>query len=71
MAWLATNKNGTETISPQRPERGWGGEWDFSDEVFVEGEYGEASFTLELPSGSIEKLIGRVLTWEDEPIEIK
>lgn len=25
---------------------------------------------IELPSGSIKKLIGRELTWEDEPVEI-
>lgn len=24
-----------------------------------------------LPKGSIEKLIGRKLTWEDEPVELK
>ena len=26
---------------------------------------------IELPVGSIEKLIGRELTWEDEPVELK
>lgn len=26
---------------------------------------------IEIPKGSIEKLIGRNLTWEDEPVEIK
>ena len=26
MAWLAVNKNGDETISPDKPTR-WGGEW--------------------------------------------
>ena len=27
--------------------------------------------TISLPKGSIEKLIGRKLTWEDEPVELK
>lgn len=26
---------------------------------------------IELPVGSIEKLIGRELTWEDKPVELK
>jgi len=26
---------------------------------------------IELPKGSIEKLIGKKLTWEDEPVELK
>ena len=71
MVWLAVNGNGTETISPGKPERGWRKTWDYSEEIEVESEHGEMSFTFELPSGSIEKLIGRVLTWEDEPIKIK
>lgn len=28
-------------------------------------------FTVVLPKGTIKKLIGRDLTWEDEPVEIK
>lgn len=28
-------------------------------------------YTIELPKGTIKKLIGRDLTWEDEPVEIK
>lgn len=30
-----------------------------------------AGYCIELPSGSIRKLIGRDLTWEDEPCELK
>lgn len=26
---------------------------------------------VKLPKGSIEKLIGKKLTWEDEPVELK
>lgn len=26
---------------------------------------------IELPKGSIKKLIGRELTWNDEPVELK
>lgn len=71
MAWLAVNGNGDETISPKKPERGWGKQWDYSEEIWVESECGSASYTIDIPSGSIEKLIGRALTWDDEPVEIK
>ena len=27
-------------------------------------------YDIKLPQGSIEKLIGKTLTWEDEPVEI-
>ena len=29
------------------------------------------SNAVELPKGSIKKLIGRELTWNDEPVELK
>lgn len=29
------------------------------------------SCAIGLPKGSIKKLIGRELTWEDEPVELK
>lgn len=37
---------------------------------FWAGMDGEAQ-SVELPKGSIEKLIGKKLTWEDEPVELK
>ena len=63
MAWVAVDKNGTEAVFSGKPERysydNIGGIWyDF---------YGK---DVRLPSGSIEKLIGRKLTWEDEPVEL-
>lgn len=70
MAWLAVNKNGDETISPGKPNRGWGGEWGFSEEIWVESERGEVELTMMLPKGSTYKLIGRKLTWNDEPVEL-
>lgn len=32
---------------------------------------GDNDFSMILPQGTIEKLIGRKLTWKDEPVEIK
>ena len=66
MAWLCVNKDGTEIISPYMPKRDLE-EWDcFSENIAGwDDDYG-----IELPKGSIKKLIGRELTWEDEPVEI-
>lgn len=69
MAWLAVDGNGDETISLGKPERGWGRQWDYSEEIWVESECGSVSLTIMLPKGSIYKLIGRELTWSDEPVE--
>ena len=57
MAWLAVNKNETETIFNSEPIK-FEKYWDSNDDY------------IDLPTGSIEKLIGKKLTWEDEPIEI-
>lgn len=59
MAWLAVDLFGNEYIFTGKPTKGetYWNENDYWDEV-------------ELPKGSIKKLIGYELTWEDEPIEI-
>lgn len=57
MAWVACNKSGNEWISEYKPER-------LTSIWFNGGKY------IELPSGSIKKLIGSDLTWEDEPVEL-
>ena len=63
MAWVAVTKQGREFISMCKPIRvmdednyyGWKG-------TFIE---------VSLYSGSIKKLIGRELTWNDSPVELK
>lgn len=66
MAWLAVDKDGTEYIYSDKPER-FKGVWETS--------YYEAGDPMQgmvlLPKGSIKKLIGRDLTWEDEPVKYK
>ena len=57
MAWLAVSKRGNETIHVFKPVRMNNSIW-FSDNLF------------KLPKGSIKKLIGRELSWSDEPVEI-
>lgn len=61
MAWVAIDKDGIEYIYQFRPKR--------SIDMFV--SISEYSIWLALPKGSIKKLIGRNLTWEDNPVELK
>lgn len=79
MAWIAVNKNGEEVCFNNKPTNvslygrhltewedilyvGDGDEdCDWSDEVNI---------CVNLPSGTIKKLIGKNLTWEDCPVEI-
>ena len=62
MAWVAVNKYNREYIYEEKPKRCYCSIW------------AQASLldnTVELPKGSIKKLIGRELTWNDEPVELK
>ncbi len=62
MAWVAVDYAG-EYISTKKPFR----------DLFNTGYYGfhSNSERIKLPKGSIEKLIGKKLTWEDNPVELK
>lgn len=60
MAWVAVDKDGTESIFEYAPIGRYKNYWD---------SYGDRDVVL--PKGSIEKLIGRKLTWDDEPVELK
>jgi hypothetical protein len=56
--YLAVNKDGTEVISDRRGHREEDGFWSFiSDATLV-------------PKGTIKRLIGKELRWEDSPEEI-
>jgi hypothetical protein len=58
MAWLAVDEDGEEYIYETLPERD-GDLWNGKGIHFL------------LPKGSIQKLIGKQLTWDDEPFELK
>ena len=60
MAWVAVHKNGNEVIFDFEPYR-----WN----DFLWGE--DTGNYIYLPKGTIKKLIGRDLTWSDEPVELK
>ena len=61
MAWVAVDEDGRECIYQFRPKRGNG-------QFMPLYSY---SMCLVLPKGSIKKLIGRDLTWKDNPVELK
>ena len=63
MAYLACDKDGTEWIYSAEPYR---------DEIaWTIPMWEETAQFIELPEGSIAKLIDRELTWEDEPVMIE
>lgn len=59
--WLAIDKDGTEWRFNEKPFRDKEDIWMVSD---------EAEIKL-LPKGTIKKLIGRDLSWNDDPVEYK
>ncbi len=62
MSWVAVDYDKTECLYTYKPER----HEDKDNRIWQLGG-GEVIF---LPKGSIKKLIGRDLTWEDEPVEL-
>ena len=72
MAWVAAHKNGKEGIFSHIPTRGKERDKELSF-WYDEAEYGGIFYDTEisLPKGSIKKLIGKDLTWEDNPVELK
>lgn len=75
MAWLSVSKSGVETIHRNCPIR-YRSFWiDIIELELLRNTFKltdiDEDCSVELPSGSIEKLIGKQLTWEDEPFEIE
>ena len=60
-AWVAVDADGSECIFRKEPYQREG-VW-FSSSLSNE--------FVELPKGSIKALIGRELSWSDEPVELK
>ena len=66
MAWLAVDKNNDECIFEDKPNLNRWGYWECM--ISYEGEM--VNMMIDLPKGTIKKLIGKELTWEDEPVEL-
>lgn len=67
MAYLAVNKDGSEIICEWNLYR-LSVYWSDTDNILEDPYYVDT--TCNIPKGSIFKLIGKELTWEDEPVEI-
>lgn len=64
MAYVVVDKCGTEKIFRDEPKRK-SGYWVIDENsMFI---YPDMVF---LPKGTIKKLIGREMSWEDDPIDI-
>ena len=67
MAWVAVDYIG-EWIFNYKPDM-WAGDCIEHNYWLPQDRYGAYGF--QLPKGSIKKLIGRELSWSDEPVELK
>ena len=65
MAYVAVDKDGTETIFADKPSRVFDDVKNCFYWVASSGSF------IPIPKGTIKKLIGKELTWEDEPVEFK
>lgn len=66
MCYLSVNKDGSEYICDECPVRNNSyGKWI---NIYSESTYNEM---IHLPKGSIKKLIGKELKWENEPFKYK
>ena len=63
MAWVAVDKDGRECIFLGKPKRVYG--------FWVDANEDSEDTQITFPRGSIKKLIGRDLTWKDEPVKLK
>lgn len=63
MAYVAVNVDENEFIYKEKPTK-----YDYG---YVPKDWCDNRDRIVLPKGSIEKLIGKKLTWEDEPVELK
>lgn len=64
-AWVCVDQGGEEYICGDLPER-------VSDEMDgVEMEYWFTENMVEVPIGTIKKIIGKDLTWNDDPVELE
>ena len=62
MAWVAVGYRGKEWIYSEKPER---------SVVYRVWRTAVWNNAVKLPKGSIKKLIGKELTWSDEPVKLE
>lgn len=71
MSWLAVDKGGCEHIFAEKPCRNESNTLWICSVVYLYGQRYANTGCCYLPKGTIKKLIGRELTWDNEPVELK
>lgn len=69
MAWLAVDKKGKERIFRNKPKFDHF-EWLDNEEFYAECQSFNISTDIDLPDETIQKILGKKLTFEESPIEI-
>lgn len=79
--WLAVEQSGKEVIFKRKPHRiQWRGMWSDEKTYWMDDHnyhgtghlgYSQHETRIILPKGSVEKLIGRKMTWKNKPIKIR
>ena len=69
MAYLAVDKDGTEVIFRLKPIR-------YRDSMWFYDNINDCGFDglegcVNLPKGTIKKIIGKNITWDNEPVLLK
>jgi hypothetical protein len=64
MSWVCVNLDGQEGVANVCPVR------DYEDNQWLSADYEFSGGVIDLPKGSIERLIGYQLTWKNEPCQI-
>ena len=62
MTWVCVGFNGEERICQSKPTR-------YNDRYWMMNPI--CNDSVGLPKGSIKKLIGRELSWDDSPVKLK
>lgn len=74
MAWVCVGYSGKELLFVNKPNRRIVEKvFHFDENDIFEHEWIDDKYCgcINLPNGSIKKLIGRELSWSDEPVELK
>lgn len=74
MAWVCVGYSGEELVLNNKPRRSIYEnvfQIDENDKIAHEWTDDKHCGCINLPNGSIKKLIGRELSWKDEPVELK
>lgn len=80
MAQVGVNKDGTEVIGKylSRGNEDFGSVYETNKiegkiwfSIYNDPDWGMQNIAIPLPKGTIKKLIGRELTWEDEAVTLE